>query len=46
VAYIIIGTVCMRSVPGSRQQTVSFVAAISVFAYILLVGLTKQLIPL
>ncbi len=46
IAYIVIGAVCMRSRPGSKQQAVSFVAAISVFAYILLVGLTKQVVPL
>jgi len=46
IAYIVIGAICMRSQPGSRQQTLSFVAAISVFAYILLVGLGKQVIPL
>ena len=46
IAYILIGAVCLRSPPGSRQQTVSFVAAISVFAYILLVGLSKQVMPL
>jgi uncharacterized membrane protein SirB2 len=46
LAYIVLGTICMRSLPGSRHQTVSFVAAISVFAYILLVGLSKQAIPL
>lgn len=45
LAYIVIGAVCMRSPPGSSQQVVSFVAAISVFAYILLVGLSKQIIP-
>jgi uncharacterized membrane protein SirB2 len=44
--YVALGTVCMRSPPGSRRQTVSFVAAISVFAYIVLVGLSKQAIPL
>jgi len=46
IAYILIGAVCLRSPPGSKQQTVSFVAAISVFAYILLVGLSKQVMPL
>lgn len=46
LAYIVIGAICMRSTPGSKQQTVSFVAAISVFAYILLVGLSKQVIPI
>ena len=46
LVYIVIGAICMRSPPGSRRQTVSFVAAISVFAYILLVGLGKQVIPL
>ena len=46
LVYIVLGAICMRSLPGSRRQTVSFVAAISVFAYILSVGLNKQLIPL
>ena len=46
LVYIVLGTVCMRSLPGSRRQSASFVAAISVFAYILLVGLSKQVIPL
>jgi uncharacterized membrane protein SirB2 len=46
LAYIVIGAICMRSTPGSKRQTVSFVAAISVFAYILLVGLSKQVMPL
>lgn len=45
LVYIVLGAICMRSLPGSRRQTVSFVAAISVFAYILLVGLSKQVIP-
>ncbi len=44
--YIVLGMICMRSLPRSRSQAVSFVAAISVFAYILLVGLSKQVIPL
>ncbi len=46
LVYIVLGTVCMRSPPSSRRQAVSFVAAISVFAYIVLVGLSKQAIPL
>ena len=46
LVYIVLGAICMRSLPGSRHQTVSFVAAISVFAYILLVGLSKQVMPL
>ena len=46
LAYIVIGAICMRSTPGSKQQTVSFVAAISIFAYILLVGLSKQVMPI
>jgi len=46
LVYIVIGAICIRSPPGSRRQTVSFVAAISVFTYILLVGLGKQVIPL
>jgi uncharacterized membrane protein SirB2 len=46
LVYIALGTICMRSLPGSRRQAVSFVAAISVFAYIVLVGLSKQAIPL
>ena len=46
VVYIMIGAICMRSVPGSRRQTITFVAAMSVFAYILLVGINKQAFPL
>jgi uncharacterized membrane protein SirB2 len=46
LVYIVLGTICMRSLPGSRRQSVSFAAAISVFAYIVLVGLSKQVIPL
>lgn len=46
VGYILLGALCMRSRPGSRRQTMSFVAAISVFAYILLVGISKQVIPM
>ncbi len=46
LVYIVLGTICMRSLPGSRRQAGSFVAAISVFAYIVLVGLSKQVIPL
>ena len=46
LVYIGLGAICMRSLPGSRRQAVSFVAAISVFAYILLVGMSKQVIPL
>ncbi len=46
LVYIVLGAICMRSLPGSRRQTVSFVAAISVFAYILSVGLSKQVLPL
>ncbi len=46
LVYIALGAICMRSLPGSRRQTVSFVAALSVFAYIVLVGLSKQINPL
>ena len=46
LVYIALGAICMRSSPGSRRQSVSFVAAISVFAYILLVALNKQALPL
>ena len=46
LVYIVLGTICMRSLPGSRSHTISFVAAISVFAYILLVALSKQVFPL
>ena len=45
LVYITLGAICMRSLPGSKRQTVSFVGAISVFAYILLVGLSKQVDP-
>lgn len=44
--YVLLGTVCLRSRPGSRRQTISFAAAISVFAYILLVGISKQAMPI
>ena len=44
--YIVLGTICMRSPPGSKSQAGSFVAAISVFAYIVLVGLSRQVFPL
>jgi uncharacterized membrane protein SirB2 len=46
LAYIVLGVICMRSRPGSRRQNVSFAAAITVFAYILLVALNKQVMPL
>ena len=46
VLYIVLGIICMRSLPGSRRQAVSFVAAIGVIVYIVLVGLSKQAIPL
>ncbi len=46
LVYIVLGAICMRSRPGSRRQNVSFAAAISVFAYILFVGLNKQVMPL
>ena len=46
VLYIVLGIICMRSLPGSKRQFVSFVAAISAFAYIVLVGLSKQAFPL
>jgi len=45
LVYIVLGAICMRTAPGSRRQMVSFVAAISVFTYILLVALSKQVIP-
>ena len=45
LVYITLGAICMRSLPGSKRQTVSFVGAISVFTYILLVGLSKQAFP-
>jgi len=45
IAYILLGAICMRSLPRSRRQTTSFLAAISVFAYILLVALSKHVIP-
>ena len=45
LVYITLGAICMRSLPGSKHQTISFVAAISVFTYSLLVGLSKQVFP-
>ena len=44
--YIVLGTICMRALPGSKSQAASFVAAISVFAYIVLVGFSRQVFPL
>lgn len=44
IAYILLGAICMRSLPGSRRQAISFIAAISVFAYILFVALSKQVL--
>jgi uncharacterized membrane protein SirB2 len=46
LVYIGLGAICMRSLPGSGRQAVSFVAALSVIAYIVLVGLSKQAIPI
>ena len=46
LAYIVLGAICMRSAPASRRQIVSFVAAIAVFGYILLVAISKQNLPL
>ena len=46
IAYVALGAVCMRSQPGSRRQAIFFAAAISVFAYILLVAFSKQVMPL
>jgi len=42
LAYIVLGAICMRSLPGSRRQAISFFAAIGVFTYILLVAFSKQ----
>ena len=45
IGYVVLGAICMRSLPGSRRQANFFGAAIIVFAYILLVALSKQVIP-
>ena len=45
VIYIGLGAMCMRATPRSRRQTISFASSIAVFGYILLVALTKQVIP-
>ena len=45
IVYIVLGAICMRSLPGSKRRAILFAAAISVFAYILLVALSKQVIP-
>ena len=42
IVYIALGAICMRSLPGSKRQAIFFAAAISVFAYILLVAFSKQ----
>ncbi len=46
LAYVVLGATCMRSLPGSSRQSLTFVAAIIVFAYIVLVAVSKQTIPL
>lgn len=43
--YIVLGAICIRSMPRSRRQAMSFVAAISVFSYIVFVAMTKQAFP-
>ncbi len=43
IAYIGIGMACLRAVPRSAKQAVSFVGAMIVFAYIVMVALSKQL---
>lgn len=45
VAYIVLGALCIRAKAGSRRQVAYFAAAVSVFAYILLVAVGKQVFP-
>jgi len=45
VLYILAGTICLHAVPRSPRQKISFVVALAVFAYILLVGISKQVVP-
>ena len=45
LVYIGLGAVCMRATPGSRRQAISFIAAITVFGYILLAAMTKRVVP-
>lgn len=46
LAYIIVGAICLRALPGSQRQNLAFVAAVTIFAYIVLVALSKQVVPL
>lgn len=45
-AYIALGAICMRAVPASRQQGLSFAAAMLAFGYIVLVATRKAVVPL
>lgn len=45
LVYIGLGAVCLRSAAGSRRQTIAFVASIALFFYIVMVALTRQLVP-
>jgi len=45
VAYIGFGALCLRSKPGSRRQAALFLIAVSTYSYIVLVALTKLLVP-
>lgn len=42
LGYILLGAICLRAAPGSRRQWVTFIAAMSAFAYIVLVALSKS----
>lgn len=44
LVYIVLGAICMRSRPRSRQQALTFVAALGVFAYMLFVAVSKRTI--
>lgn len=44
--YILLGAICLKSAPGSRRQIVFFVLAMAAFAYIVLVALGKQAMPI
>jgi len=45
IAYIGFGAMCLRSEPASRRQAVLFLIAISIYFYIVLVALSKLVVP-
>ncbi|MBT8080118.1 MAG: SirB2 family protein [Gammaproteobacteria bacterium] len=43
--YIALGAMCMRATPASRGQAASFAAAMIAFGYIVLVAISKAVLP-